>query len=501
VHPDDRERFSFELEQHVSGATPHFENEQRLLHCDGTWRWVLARAVAVRDSKGRATRISGSLTDVTNARSRDPLTGLPNRVLYHDRLERAFARRRRDKGYSFAVLFLDLDRFKVVNDSLGHLAGDQLLVGIARRLERCVRGVDSVARLGGDEFTILLDGVTEANEAIRVAERICSELSKPFELDGRPVHSGTSIGIAMCRDEYVTPEEILRDADTAMYRAKAAGKARYQVFDQGMHDEAMTVLQLENELRVAVMKNELRVVFQPILRLADNAIAGFEALVRWEHPRLGLITPDKFIPLAEETGAVKQVDEWVLAKAAGQLAEWQARYPSARSLYVAVNASKRQVDRVDFVERSLAAIDGARLSRKSIAIEITEGLVFEDPERISKTLLRLRDAGVQVVMDDFGTGYSSLSYLHRLPLTGLKVDRSFVSRLDQPGQGAEAVRAIAALAHGLNLHLTAEGVETEAQQGQLKALGCEQAQGFLFSRPVAADVIEGMLRKMNGVAA
>lgn len=501
VHPDDLGRFKFDLDAHASGGTSQLETEHRLLHVDGTWRWVLARAVAVRGSSGRATRISGSLTDVTHARSRDPLTGLPNRVLYQDRLERAFARTRRDKQYGFAVLFLDLDRFKVINDSLGHLAGDQLLVGIARRLENCIRGVDSVARLGGDEFTILLDGVTDPNEAIKVAERVHQELKRPFELDGRAVYSGTSVGIAMYRPEYKRPEEIIRDADTAMYRAKSAGRARYQIFDQQMHDEAMTLLQLESQLREAVQRKELRVVYQPVLRLRDGTLVGFEALVRWHHPTLGLITPDRFIALAEETGIIQQIDHWVLSTAAAQLGSWQASYPSAAPLYCAVNASKRQVDRPDFVEQTLAAIDSAGISRSAIALEITEGLIFEDPERVCAILKRLREKGVRVVMDDFGTGFSSLSYLHRLPLTGLKVDRSFVARLDDSGSGAETVKAIAALAHGFNLNLTAEGVETQEQEAQLRAIGCETAQGYLFSRPVEPAEIEAMLKKLEATAA
>ncbi|MEN9800716.1 MAG: hypothetical protein RL653_4413 [Pseudomonadota bacterium] len=498
VHPDDLPRLFSDLKAHVKGHTPLFESELRLRHRDGSWCWLLARGAAVRDRDGRATRMAGSVTDITHGRARDHLTGLPNRTLFHDRLGRAFARKAREPAFEFAVIFLDLDRFNVVNEGLGHHAGDALLVQVARRIERCLRETDTLARLGGDEFALLLEGVRTPEEAGQVSRRILEALEAPFEVVGRPVYAGASLGIALSAEGGSGPQELLRDADTALSRAKSGGRGRHQVFTPPMHAQALGALQLENELRLAVERQELRCFYQPIFSVKDRGLVGFEALVRWMHPEQGLIAPDRFIPLAEQSGLVQQVDDWMLQAVTAQLEGWRRTLPGARALTVNVNASKRQLDSAGFVERVLAAVDLRGLPRGAIALEITEGMVFESPERITAVLAALREAGVPVVMDDFGTGYSSLSYLHRLPLAGLKVDRSFVSRMDGPGPAAEAVKAIVALAHSLGLKVTAEGVENEAQMDLLDALHCEHAQGYLFSRPVDAQGAEELLQSWAG---
>lgn len=500
VHPDDLVRLQSDLAAHVSGKIQHFESEHRVMHRDGTWRWVLARGMAVRSEIGVATRMAGSLTDVTQSRSRDVLTGLPNRVLYLDRLERAFARARREGDYTFAVLFLDLDRFKIVNDSLGHFAGDELLVGIARRLESCMRGVDTVARIGGDEFTILLDHAREPDGPTRVAERVIESVSKPFEIAGREVYTGASVGIAIYHRDYQRPEEILRDADTAMYRAKSLGRGRYAIFDDVLHQRAVSILHLESELRRAVEANQLEVHYQPIVSVADRRLLGFEALARWRHPQRGLIAPEQFIPLAEETGQVVEIDRWVLKEACTQLKEWQTHSPAHRQLFVAVNASRRQFERADWVPTVWQTLEEAKLDPCFLSLEVTESVVSDNTDAVIAVLSKLRDGGVRLVMDDFGTGYSSLSYLHRLPFSGIKIDRSFVSQLDVPGHAVDVVRAIIVLARGLKLGVTAEGVETDAQLTHLAALDCEQAQGYLLGRPLDARAVAELISSKAALA-
>ncbi len=482
VHSDDRPRMQNAVESHIAGRLPFLEVECRMLHRDGNWHWVLVRGTAVRDTTGRATRIAGSLTDITSARSRDPLTGLANRALYLDRLEHALARSKRDPEYTFAVLFLDCDRFKVVNDSLGHSSGDQLLVNIARRLERCVRTVDTVARYGGDEFAVLLDDAREPDGATRVAERIIEDLGKPFHVGGREVFSGASVGIAMSRAMYVKPEEVLRDADIAMYRAKSQGKGRVAVFDEQMHERALSVLQMEGELRHAVEAGQLVAFYQPLVTLAGK-LKGFEALVRWRHPQRGMVAPDSFIPLAEETGAIQGLDLWVLREACTRMVEWRATLDP--ELTISVNASHRGLDAPGAAQTILAVLEETKLPPQALSLEVTETVVMDHPQAVSNLSL-LKERGVRIVMDDFGTGYSSLASLHRLPFTGLKVDKSFVMRLGDDTAAREVIRAIITIGHGLGLTVAAEGVETAGQLEHLTALGCTLFQGYRFGIPQAA---------------
>jgi diguanylate cyclase (GGDEF)-like protein len=422
----------------------------------------------------------------------DSLTGLPNRAMFTELLKAEIESSNRRNDHMFAVLFLDLDRFKNINDSLGHTHGDLLLVAFAERLERTLRPIDTLARFGGDEFAILLSGMTDATDAVRVAQRIQDELSQPFVLDKNSAFATASIGIALSSSGYDRPDDILRDADIAMYRAKENGKARYELFDHGMHARAVSRLQLESDLRQAIEQKEFCVYYQPIISLQTGRLAGFEALVRWNHPRRGLVAPADFIPVAEETGLIVPIGQWVLNEACAQVRQWQIDSPSHRSLSLSVNLSARQVAQPDLLQRIKDALETSKLNPHCLKLEITESVVMENAEAAAQMFKQLRSLGVQLSIDDFGTGYSSLSYLHRFPLNYLKIDRSFVMRLTTDNDNA-IVRTISTLARNLGMEVIAEGIETEEQFQQLKMLGCEYGQGYLFSRPVSNDGVEHLL--------
>jgi diguanylate cyclase (GGDEF)-like protein len=422
----------------------------------------------------------------------DSLTGLPNRAMFTELLKAEIESSSRREDHKFAVLFLDLDRFKNINDSLGHTHGDLLLVAFAERLERALRPVDTLARFGGDEFAILLSGMNDATDAVRVAQRIQDELSQPFVLDKNSAFATASIGIALSSSGYDRADDILRDADIAMYRAKENGKACYEVFDQGMHARAVSRLQLESDLRQAIEKKEFCVYYQPIVSLQTGRLSGFEALVRWNHPRRGLVSPADFIPVAEETGLIVPIGEWVLNEACARVRQWQIDSPIHRSLGLSVNLSARQVAQPDLLDRIKEALGASKLNPHCLKLEITESVVMENAEAAALMFKQLRALGVQLSIDDFGTGYSSLSYLHRFPLNYLKIDRSFVSRLTTDNDNA-IVRTISTLARNLGMEVIAEGIETEEQHQQLKMLGCEYGQGYLFSRPVDNRGVERLL--------
>ncbi len=417
----------------------------------------------------------------------DSLTGLPNRALLTDHLKLSIERARLRRDHLFAVLFLDLDRFKNINDSLGHAAGDQLLNEIARRLETCLRPTDTVARLGGDEFAILLDGLDAQFDAIRVADRVQEELMRPFFLNGHEVYTAASIGITFSNHIYDHPENVLRDADTAMYRAKEKGKGRYELFDTEMHDDALSRLQLENDLRRAIERQEFEVYYQPIITLATGRIAGFEALIRWHHPERGLVSPAEFIPLAEETRLITEIGDWVLNESCRQMSEWRRLLPTHAQLTISVNLSSKQFTQHDLIERIKETLRATGLAPQFLKLEITESAVMENAESAALMLVQLRELGVQLSIDDFGTGYSSLSYLHRFPVDTLKIDRSFVSRMCEGDENAEIVRTIVTLASNLGMVVIAEGVETREQHEQLKALKCDYGQGYLYSKPANAE--------------
>jgi len=503
VHGEDLEKLQMHLALHLEGRTPHFENEHRMLHKDGTYRWMLSRGLAVRDADGRAYRMAGSQTDITDRKVsevqhlhdafHDALTGLPNRALFMDRLKNAVERAKRHKDYLFAVLFLDLDRFKVVNDSLGHMVGDQLLVSIARGLEARLRPIDTVARLGGDEFAILLDGIENIDSAVRVSDRIQKELSIPFNLNGQEVFTTVSIGIALSAIGYDRPEDILRDADIAMYRAKCLGKARHVLFDMNMRAQAVELLHLEADLRRAIERQEFVLHYQPIVSLASGRITGVEVLLRWQHPQRGLISPAEFIPIAEETGLIVPLGEWVLRTACTQNKAWQdAGLPP---LCVAVNLSARQFQHQNLPELIQKVLQETGMAVQALKLEITESLAMKDIDFSIATLNELSAMGIQILIDDFGTSYSSLGYLKRFPITTLKIDKSFVRDLPGDSDNAAITSAIIVMANSLKLKVIAEGVETEEQLAFLQSQKCDEIQGYFFSEPVPAEVFTRLLQE------
>ena len=414
----------------------------------------------------------------------DSLTDLPNRVLFMDRLSQTMQRAKRRKGYQYAVLFLDLDRFKIVNDSLGHKIGDQLLIESSTRLAACLRGEDTVARFGGDEFVVLLDDIQDSSDAIRVAERIQNDLSIPYDLDGYRVIVFVSTGIVFGDSAYVQPDDIVRDADIAMYRSKGKGLGRYEIFDPSMLDRVMTRLELETDLRKALENQEFVVHYQPILEMKNDKIIGFEALVRWQHPTKGLIPPAEFIPTAEETGLIVPLGYWVLDEACRQLHAWHSQYPMDPPLTMNVNLSTRQCAQPDLLKKIATILKKNELEPRFLKLELTESLIIDESGTTAAMLSDLQDMGIQVQIDDFGTGYSSLSYLHTLPVDTLKIDRSFISRLGINSNNTEIVQTILALAHNLGMKVVAEGVETDQQLSSLKNMNCEFVQGFLFAKPV-----------------
>jgi len=519
VHTEDIDRVKVEIALHIEGLSEHFENEHRMLHKDGDYRWMLSRGLKVSDIKGKPTRMAGSLTDVTDrkvAEERllrnafyDGLTELPNRSLFVDRLGRSLARAKRREDYMFAVLFLDLDRFKNVNDSLGHMMGDELLIAVARRLEGCMRPGDTAARLGGDEFTMLLDDITDVSDATRVAERIQQDLLMPFDLNGHEVFVAASIGIAVSASKgsasaYDLPEDVLRDADTAMYRAKALGKARHEVFDEAMHARALALLRMETDLRRALERENFRVYYQPLVSLETGKIIGFEALVRWEHPERGLVAPGEFIALAEETGLIIAIDRWVLREACQQTKLWQEKFAplpgqpspaSVRPLEISVNLSSKQFGQPDLVAQIQEIVGESGLQMQHLKLEITESVLMNNAEAAAAMLTQLRELGIRLSIDDFGTGYSSLSYLHSFPLDTLKIDRSFISRLGSAGEDSEIVSTIMTLARNLGMEVIAEGVETAGQLAQLRVLSCDYGQGYYFAKPLTADAAEALLEQ------
>jgi diguanylate cyclase (GGDEF)-like protein len=423
----------------------------------------------------------------------DVLTGLPNRTWFMKRLEQLLQQVHQQSGYHFAVLFLDCDRFQAVNDSLGHLVGDQLLVSIARRIELCLRPGTMLCRLGGDEFAILLQDIEKPSDTIKVANGILQELAAPFQIGDYQVFTNVSIGIAMGSDIYKQPEHILRDADTAMYRAKANGKACYQMFEQTMHSRALHNFQLESDLRHALERHELIAYYQPIIRLDNNQIDSFEALVRWNHPEKGLVDPSKFIPIAEETGLVMAIDLFVLQQACQQLRNWRDEGLADASLTMNVNLSVKHFMSFDLLKQIDHVLRETGITGSSLRLEITESDIMENAEFAGKIISQLRDRHIQLSIDDFGTGYSSLSYLHRLPIDHLKIDRSFVMRIGKNGKNTEIIRAIIALAKSLDMFTIAEGVETQDQLDQIRELKCEFCQGYLFSKPVEASAARNLL--------
>jgi diguanylate cyclase (GGDEF)-like protein/PAS domain S-box-containing protein len=496
IHADDREQVRDGIAAHCEGKTPEFVSEYRMRHKSGDYIWTLSRGVAVRDQSGKALRMAGSQTDITEGKIADPLTHLPNRLYFIDRLESSIETVRQQEAL-FAVLFVDLDQFKMVNDSLGHAAGDELLVDVAGRLRTSIRsgsrlagpGQSIVARIGGDEFAILLSHIAHESDASIVATRILERLTEPFQFEGRSMFVSASIGIALSTSGD-TPEELLRNADTAMYRAKTNGKGRYEFFNEGMRETVVTRFEVENGLRKAIEEQQFVVYYQPIVSASNNRLCGFEALVRWNHPERGLIPPGEFIPIAEESEIIVLLGRWVLNEASRQMAEWQRSFPSLRPLTISVNVATRQLSDSRLIEDVEFALADSGLDPQSLALEVTESSIMGNAQQTLATLDLLKVMNVGLEIDDFGTGYSSLSYLQRLPFDTLKIDRSFVREMAAGNGSLDIVKAILHLAHSLKLKVVAEGVETELQLGKLRELGCDYLQGYLFSRPVDAGAAE-----------
>lgn len=478
----------------------------------GELYWESVSITPVRSEAGDVTHFLSVKVDITErkrteeqlryAALHDSLTDLPNRTLLMEHLAQSIRRNQRRPDYKFAVMFLDFDRFKVINDSLGHCVGDELLVAIARRLQACLRTTDvisgpvsdhgHVARLGGDEFVVLLDGIHDTSDAVRVAERLQEEMSAPFRLDRHEVHLTASIGLVSSDGNYERPEDILRDADTAMFHAKMGGRARHVVFDRQMHEQALQRLELENDLRRAIDEAQLFVVYQPIISLADGRVRGFEALLRWKHPQRGLIRPDLFVPISEETGLIVPIGEFVLEAACRQLAEFEHRFPELAPLSMNVNVSKRQLIQGEVIRTIRDVLNRTGIAPGALELEVTESIIMEQAEVLAPVLREIKSLGVRLAMDDFGTGHSSLSCLHRFPIDILKIDRSFIACIgteqDRPCvEHTAIVEAIVTLAHHLGMRVVAEGIETPSQLVQLQALGCDFGQGYHFARPVPAE--------------
>lgn len=508
IHPDDIHQVRLALAAHYQGRRQHFESEYRIQHKQNKYLWVLTRGLVVRDSSRQVTRMAGSQTDITQRKNaeeqlqfnafHDNLTGLPNRALFMDRLKQAIERKKRRIDYKFAVLFLDLDHFKVINDSLGHTMGDQLLVECARMQEKNLRAVDTVSRLGGDEFVILLDDIREVSYAQEVAERLQQGFKSPIKLDGHDVVISASIGIVPSTLDHDNPEDILRDADTAMYQAKMLGRACHALFETTMRQRMLTRLQLEADLRVALANQEMQVHYQPIIALNDYKILGFEALVRWNHPQRGSIPPKEFIPIAEETGIIHSLGLWILRQACMQMSLWQQQYPIQPPMSIHVNISRRQFSQPDLVENIQHVLRETGLDPQNLKLEITESLFVEYDEIFNEMLARITKLGVKLQIDDFGTGYSSFNYLQRLPVSSIKIDSIFVANMKSGNNHTEIVRSIITMAHSLGMETIAEGVETAEQLEVLKSVNCNSGQGFYISKPVTGELGRELLRKTKG---
>ena len=494
IHQEDHDRVRASIDAYLEGTTSNFEIEYRIRHFSDNYLWMMAKGLAIRTSSGRATRFAGSQTDVSERKSNeeqmiydalhDTLTSIPNRTLLLDRIRQSLVRRKRYPKTSFAIIFIDLDRFRLVNESLGHIHGDELLQLISARLKETIPIGDTVARLGGDEFSVLLQDIDSVRDVEVIAKDIQNSFSKPFFLGDKEVFASASMGIAHSDNNYKTPEEILRDSELAMYRAKRGGKSQSIVFQPQFRQSSLSPIDLDTDLRRALDRDEMELHYQPIISMRDRTISGFEALLRWSHRSRGVISPNEFIPLAEETGLIYDLGQWVLGKACKQIAAWNKSKEKEDQLEISINLSSRQFSDPNLVEGIVENIEKSGFDAEFLKIEITESALMQNAQRSVSMLNQLKDLNIKVCVDDFGTGYSSLSYLHTFPIDTLKIDRSFVHDMSRNFRNMEIIRTIIMLAHNLKLDVIAEGVETGEQDAQLSALGCQFAQGFYFSRPL-----------------
>jgi len=495
--------FQAKLEAHINGSDSVFECEIRMMHTDGETRWMLCRGAAIRDAEGRAIRIAGSLAEITEmkkaqralkiAAEHDRLTSLPNKELFQKHIERALELCNGDDRRRFAVLFFDFDRFKVVNDSLGHTTGDDLLISIAGRFESELRPYDIAARFGGDEFVVLLNNIRSNEEANEIANRLLDAFAQPHEINGHSIRSTASIGLVSSDMGYSGAEEIIRDADAAMYQAKAAGRSRVVNFDAEMHNQAVDRITLEEDLEFAIERNELRLHYQPIVNLESGELEGFEALVRWQHPTRGLVPPDSFIGIAEDNGFIIPMGDWVFRTASRQIKQWHEQLRCVKPLFMNVNISKRQLTHPDCVGSLQRAINEIGIDPSILKIEITESTIVDNRSDIISKLEEIRSLGVRLAMDDFGTGQSSLSGLHRFPIDILKIDRSFIASMEESTELAAVVHSIVTLAQNLGMDIVAEGIETEDQVAILQAQEVGFGQGYLFSKPLTPEDAEAFI--------
>jgi diguanylate cyclase (GGDEF)-like protein/PAS domain S-box-containing protein len=506
VHPDDLELLRAKVNEHLDGKSPHFENEHRILHRDGDYRWVVSRGLAVRMENNAPTRMAGSQRDVTTERVSDPLTQLPNRLLFQDRLGCLLEHARRQTDYVCAVLFLDINRFNVINASFGHAAGDSLLIALSKQLDSSLRSADTlsrfsgahtVARLEGDQFCILLDDIKSAANASRVAERLLDQLELPFNLGDQEVFVTACIGIALSKPGDTDPDLLIRNAEAAKNWARLTGKARFELFDSTMRNQVVSRMQLENELRWALERRELHNNYQMIVSTNTRRIVGFEALVRWRHPVKGMILPSEFIPLAEETGMILDLGDQVMNSACSHLQKWHTAFGASLSFSVSVNLSCRQLIRGELIERITKMLKSTSIDLRMLKLEITESAIMQDVDLARSQLERLRAMGIKVAIDDFGTGYSSLSYLVQFPVDTLKIDRSFVIGMGNGGEHSKIVSTVISLAHNLGLDVVAEGVETASQYDQLAKLGCDYVQGYYIGKPMDATATEELLSNVT----
>jgi len=493
IHIEDRERVMGDIQDHLRGNLPHLETQHRVVHEDGTYRWVLARGLAVRDEDGQAYRMAGSLSDITTSQMFDNATGLPGRQLLQDTLERSLARINRKVEQQFAVLVVSLDQFELLQATLGQSESNRLLAHVGRRLQLASRASDTVARLEGPRFGLMLDDIRHISDAIRVANRIALSLRDPIRVADQPCRITASIGIAVSTSGYERPEHLLRDANTAMTQARSQGGDRAEMFDRLMHQQAEDRLRMESELRQAVDGQEFLAFYQPIVSGVDEALEGFEALIRWRHSQRGLVSPIQFLPICEQTGLIVPAGAWVLRTAAEQAHRWHETHPDLANLTLSVNLSARQLAEPDLVAELGRLLKETRLDPGRLRIDITENLLVQKLESTLETLRALRGMGVRLGLEDFGTGYSSLSHLHRFPIDFLKVDRSFVGRVGQDARESEIVKVIVGLGRNLGMQVIAEGVETSEQAGFLRDLECEFGQGYYFARPLDSEAAGALL--------